>query len=99
MLLRVEFFLVGLSVDEKFTVLPVRDALLLEEGFYFGQIRRVTGHIGGQNDPYKPLSESLEVISGEFLEKVILLAIEQKKGLSCVIVLLYALVTVADGAF
>ena len=88
----------SLPVDQQLAILAILDAFLLQKCLYLGQIRRVTGHIRRQYDAYKALSEGLEVIPREILKKIILLSIEEKKGLCRMIVLLNALITVADCA-
>ena len=98
LLLRIKLFLMSLPVNEQLSILAILDAFLLQKGLYLGQIGRVTGHVCRQNDAYKALSEGLVVIPREVLEKVILLSIEQKKGLCCMIVLLDTLITIANCA-
>jgi len=88
---------VRLAVDELLTVLPVYDALLLNKCLHLGQVRGVTGHVCRQDYSNKPLSESLEVISGEIFEEVVFGSVEDGKRLCGVVVLLDGLVAVADG--
>ena len=54
------------------------------------------GHVSRNDYPNEPLSEGLEVVSGEVLKEVVLLLVQNCKRLCSMIVFLHRLVTVAD---
>ncbi len=75
-----------------------RHVLLLHQGLHFGEVTRVSGHVGGQNDANKALSKCFKVISGEVLKEVVFLTVENSESLSSMEILLNGLITVPDGS-
>lgn len=88
LLLGVKLSLVRSVVDQVLAALATRHILLLHDGLHFGKVARVSGHISRQDDPYEPLSEGLEVVPREVFQEVVLLTVENRKCLSCMIILL-----------
>lgn len=97
-LLSVEFFFQTLAVDQELPIFTVCDSLLLQDGLHFGEVRGVTRHVCSQNDADEALSESLEVVSTEILQEVVLSLVQDCERLGGMVIFLHRLITVADGS-
>ncbi len=79
LLLRVEFLLMGFSVDEQLSFVAILDASLLYQRLHFGQVGRMTGHVSCEDDSDEPLPECLEVIAREVFQKVVLFHVQNRE--------------------
>ena len=86
------------TVNQKLTLITIRDALLGADGLHLGVVRGVTRHISRQDDADEALAEGFDVVACEAFEEIVLSLVEDCKGLSCMEVLLDGHITVADGA-
>ena len=77
------------AVDQKLPLVTISNAFLRQDGLHLSMIRRVTRHIGCQDDANEALAEGLIVVACEALQEVVIGLVENREGLSCMEVLLH----------
>ena len=77
------------AVDQKLPLVTISNAFLRQDGLHLSMIRRVTRHIGCQNDADEALAEGLIVVACKALQEVVIRLVQNREGLSGMEVLLH----------